>query len=74
MDRAVRPRRLAVRAPPRAPARGAGLEPWLGSPLAQRAIAALGRGEPVTLLVTADHEEVALHRAAALAEAGGTRP
>lgn len=57
--------------PPRAPARGAGLELWLRSPAARRAIAALGRGEPVTLLVTADHEEVAMHRAAALAEAGG---
>jgi hypothetical protein len=56
-----------------APSPTAGLEGWLESPPARRAIRALERGEPATLLVTADHEDVALHRASALAAAARVR-
>lgn len=56
-----------------APSLSAGLETWLAAPAARRAAEALRRGEPRTLLVTAAHEDVALHRAAALADAAGVR-
>ncbi len=56
-----------------APSPTAGLEAWLEAPAVRRAIRALERGEPATLLVTADHEDVALHRAGALAAEAGVR-
>ncbi len=46
-----------------------GLDGWLGTDAARRAVLALRRGEARTVLVTADDEDVAIHRAAALAEA-----
>jgi len=52
-----------------APSPAAGLEGWLATPEVERAMRALQAGEARTLLVTADHEDVALHRAAALADA-----
>ena len=52
---------------------GAGLEEWLASAPAVRAARALARRAPVTVLVTADADEVALARAAALAESAGVR-
>lgn len=58
-------------APVRLPAVRLGLDGWLGSPECRRALALLAAGDPVTLLVTADREEAAFERAAALvAEAG----
>lgn len=49
----------------------AGLEDWLSEPAGARACAALACAEPWTILVTADDEETALHRAAALARHAG---
>jgi hypothetical protein len=49
----------------------AGLQEWLQTPDAARARAALESSEPRVVLVTADSEEVALHRAATLASAAG---
>ena len=43
-----------------------GLEEWLETDLARRALAALRRGVQATILVTADSEQVAFDRAAAL--------
>jgi hypothetical protein len=55
----------------RQPAVRLGLDSWLGSPECLRARALLAAGDAVTLLVTADREEAAFERAAALvAEAG----
>ncbi len=51
----------------------AGLDAWLETPAVQHALLALRRAEASTLLVTADHEDVALHRAAALAGAAQVR-
>ena len=48
-----------------------GLEEWLEEPAALGAVAALSRRAPVTVLVTADSEDVALGRAAALAKRAG---
>jgi hypothetical protein len=53
------------------PSAAAGLEDWFASPGAQRVIAALLGGDVCTVLVTAEHEEIALHRAAALASSAG---
>jgi hypothetical protein len=57
----------------RAASPSAGLEAWLETQAARRAAEALSRGEPRTLLVTAEHEDIALHRAAALADAARVR-
>jgi hypothetical protein len=46
-----------------------GLEEWLHSAAAQNAAAAMRAGHASTVLVTADSEDVALHRAAALVSA-----
>ncbi len=51
----------------------AGLEVWLETPAVRRAVHALRRAESSTLLVTAEHEDVAVHRAAALAGAARVR-
>jgi hypothetical protein len=52
---------------------GDGLQEWLASAPAVRAARALVRRAAVTVLVTADSDEVALGRAAALAESAGVR-
>lgn len=52
----------------------AGLEEWLAEPAPSRAVAAVAAGAACTVLVTADGEEVALDRGAALAAAAGARP
>jgi hypothetical protein len=52
----------------------AGLRPWLASPEVAQACAALVSGQPWTVLVTADSEEVALERAVALVAAAGAEP
>lgn len=49
-----------------------GLEEWLSSPEAERGAEALRRGAPVLVLVIADDENIAMHRAAALADYAGT--
>jgi len=54
-------------------AAAAGLEDWLGSAAAQRAGRALTRSEPRVILISADSEAIASHRAAALAAHAGVR-
>jgi hypothetical protein len=49
----------------------AGLEEWLASPSALRAASALARWHHCTILITAESEDAALHRAAALAKMAG---
>jgi hypothetical protein len=51
-----------------------GLEEWLASVPARRAVAAVERRAPVTILVTADSERVALARGAALVASAGAEP
>jgi hypothetical protein len=48
-----------------------GLDEWLASPDASPAIKSLERETTCTVLVTADHEEIAFQRALALTEAAG---
>ncbi|WP_224242776.1 ATP-binding protein [Hyalangium gracile] len=55
--------------PLQTPVTVSGLEDWLDTPSARVAIRALQSGEPRTVLVAAESEEVALPRAAALAAA-----
>ncbi|WP_224360824.1 ATP-binding protein [Hyalangium versicolor] len=55
--------------PREAPATVSGLEGWLATPNARLAIRTLQTGEPRTVLVAADSEDVALPRAAALTAA-----
>ena len=57
-----------------APSPGWGLEEWLASMPAARARTALGRSEARTILVSADTEEIAWRRGAALVTAGGRTP
>ncbi len=57
----------------RAPAARAGLEDWFATPAAARAAAAVARGTTCTVLVSADSEEVAFDRGAALVEHAGAR-
>jgi ATP-dependent 26S proteasome regulatory subunit len=52
----------------------AGLSGWLASPAANRARAALAGDEPRTILVTAELEEIAQERGAALVAAAGGEP
>jgi len=52
----------------------AGLEGWLASPAAAHALGALRSGEPWTVLVTADADEAAFGRGAALAAFAGAEP
>ncbi len=56
-----------------APIASAGLRGWLDSIPARRARSVLAAGEARTVLVTADGEEVAVHRAAALCAGAGLR-
>lgn len=56
-----------------APAR-AGLSEWLAGPAATRARSALAGDEPRTILVTAELEEIAQERGAALVAAAGGEP
>jgi hypothetical protein len=49
----------------------AGLEAWFDGVLTKRALAALRRREPMTVVVSADSEEVAFDRSAALASRAG---
>jgi hypothetical protein len=60
-------------APLDGPVAAAGLEGWLAAPGATRAARTLGVGAAATVLITADHEDVALARAAALAAHAGVR-
>jgi hypothetical protein len=60
----------AARADRTAPA-GAGLEDWLAAPAAARAAAAISAGAGCTVLVSADSENVALDRGAALVDHAG---
>jgi hypothetical protein len=53
------------------PAPAAGLARWLAAPACRRAALALREGLRCTILLTADSEEVAANRAAALADAAG---
>ncbi|HEV7589224.1 MAG TPA: ATP-binding protein [Longimicrobium sp.] len=57
--------------PEAAPSPSAGLEPWLAGPTTAAALHALASGEPWTVLVTADNDELALARGAALAARAG---
>ena len=52
-------------------AAAAGLEDWLATPEADHALRALASGRPWTVLVTADTDELAAERGAALAAAAG---
>jgi hypothetical protein len=54
-----------------APPVQAGLEAWLASAPAQAALTAIRCGAPQTILVTAEHEDLALERAVALVAASG---
>jgi len=65
------PAHVALR---RGPTVRAGLGAWLARPAAARAIAALSRGEPCTVLLSADDDETAFQRAAVLVEAAGLSP
>jgi ATPase family associated with various cellular activities (AAA) len=60
-------------APLRLSAAASGLEEWLDSTAVQRAVRALGRSEPSMILITADSEAIATHRAATLAARAGIR-
>ena len=51
----------------------AGLEDWLGAPAVQQAARALARSETRVVLICADSESIATHRAAALAARAGVR-
>src|SRR5579883_28738 len=62
------PSSVGVDAPP-APA--IGLDGWLAAPEVRRARRALELGQPVTLLVLADHDDVGIHRASALVDSVG---
>jgi hypothetical protein len=53
------------------PADGGGLDEWLASASAVRVARALARRAPVTVLVTAESQDIALARAAAVAKAAG---
>lgn len=55
------------------PTPAAGLERWLAAVACRRASAALDRGEPCTVLVTAESVDAACGRAAVLATAAGVR-
>jgi hypothetical protein len=55
--------------PIRAESPSAGLGGWLETPAVRRAVQVLIRGEATILLVTAGHEDVALDRAAVMADA-----
>jgi hypothetical protein len=54
-------------------AESAGLDAWLATPSARRAMAAIRARAAVTVLVVAGREDDALHRAAALARHAGAR-
>ena len=54
-------------------AAAAGLEDWLDDPAVRRAALALARSEPRVILIAADSEAIASHRAAALAAQAGVR-
>ena len=54
-----------------APGSAAGLDDWLATPSADHALRALASGRPWTVLVTADTDELAAERGAALAAAAG---
>jgi hypothetical protein len=58
----------------RGPIVWAGLAAWLGRASATRAMAALAGREPCTVLLTAEEEETAFQRAAALVAAAGATP
>jgi hypothetical protein len=51
-----------------------GLEEWLDTAAARRALAAIGRGERCTVLVSGESEELAFHRAFALVARAGRVP
>jgi len=63
----------AARADRTPPAR-AGLEDWLATPAAARAVAAIAAGTRCTVLVSAESEDVAFDRGAALADRGARIP
>jgi hypothetical protein len=50
-----------------------GLEDWLADPAVERAALALARPEPRVILIAAESEAIASHRAAALAASAGVR-
>lgn len=52
----------------------AGLNEWFAQPQAQRAIAAMQRRQACTIFITADQEDLAFHRALALATHAGVEP
>jgi hypothetical protein len=51
-----------------------GLEEWLATPVVARAVAAVARGVPCTVLVTGETMDSAFHRALALAAHAGGEP
>lgn len=57
-----------------APIATAGLEEWFETTAAKRAIAAIERNEKCAVVVSADNEEVAFHRALALVAHAGAAP
>ncbi|MQA90378.1 MAG: AAA family ATPase [Gemmatimonas sp.] len=56
------------------PLTDAGLTRWLTSEEVAPALAAIGRDEPLTILITAETDETALQRGAVLASAAAARP
>ena len=52
----------------------AGLEEWLAAPSANRVVTALQRGTACTVMMTAEHEDIAFHRALALVAHAGATP
>jgi hypothetical protein len=59
---------------PDAPVVAAGLRPWLESPDAAAALEVLASGQPWSVLVSADSDELAQQRATALVAAAGAEP
>lgn len=53
---------------------GEGLDEWLASGLAARAVQSLTQSLPCTILITSDDEEIAFQRAAVLVEKAGCQP